>query len=361
MEKPWYPQQTEMDAPVALLKNFVHYINLRISKLTIENDVRSHPQYPQFSFDTLSGILQKWGLKAISYYWDLERLHQIPSPSVLFIHEEVAGVRIGNFVMFHSINNGMIEYLHPRKGWVLESADDFGKKWAQVAFSLAESEFPKGEIDFEEKERIFTERRKAHPDLRILDIKDDFLTGEECDYIVQLSVSKLKKSRVMTESHIEMNERSSYTADLMFPADILLNGIRKRASELTGMPESHVEVFQCVSYEAGQEYHNHYDTFDENTEFGKKTILEGGQRKYTLLVYLNDDFRGGNTYFPELDTLVSPKKGRAVIFDNLNKDLTVNRSALHAGLPVTGGRKFALNIWIRNKPAGDQLDMKDSG
>ena len=116
------------------------------------------------------------------------------------------------------------------------------------------------------------------------------------------------------------------------------------------MPENNFEFFQCLYYDPGQEYMNHYDTFDETSERGKKVVQETGQRKYTILAYLNDDFEGGGTYFPNLDLLVQPRKGRVVIFDNLDENGQVLKAAYHAGLPVTTGRKYAVNIWVRNKP-----------
>lgn len=69
-----------------------------------------------------------------------------------------------------------------------------------------------------------------------------------------------------------------------------------------------------------------------------------------MLAYLNDDFDGGATYFPNVDILVHPKKKRVVIFNNLDDNGKVIKTAFHAGLPVTKGRKYAVNIWVREKP-----------
>lgn len=41
------------------------------------------------------------------------------------------------------------------------------------------------------------------------------------------------------------------------------------------------------------------------------------RRQYTVLVYLNDDFIGGATEFPNLKRVVKPQKGKAVLFTNL--------------------------------------------
>ena len=57
----------------------------------------------------------------------------------------------------------------------------------------------------------------------------------------------------------------------------------------------------------------------------------GEQSLLTFMVYLNDDFDGGETNFGE--TRIKPKAGMVLIFDH---DL------LHEGCAVTKGRKYAL-------------------
>lgn len=53
----------------------------------------------------------------------------------------------------------------------------------------------------------------------------------------------------------------------------------------------------------------------------------------TLLMFLNDDFDGGYTEFPELPRVVEPRTGRALVFP---QDLA------HQGMPVSGGTKYVL-------------------
>jgi hypothetical protein len=59
-------------------------------------------------------------------------------------------------------------------------------------------------------------------------------------------------------------------------------------------------------YESGQRHGAHWDSVVE---------LAGGVRSaLTLVFYLNDDFLGGATDFPELGRAISPKRGRALLF-----------------------------------------------
>jgi prolyl 4-hydroxylase len=137
---------------------------------------------------------------------------------------------------------------------------------------------------------------------------------------------------------------------LVLPNDEILNLIKERAAAIIGMPATHFEFFQCVSYGPGQEFQSHYDTFDETTPEGSKTIQEEGQRKYTMLAYLNDDFEGGCTYFPDLDYLIQPKKGRVIMFENIDENGVIRKAAYHAGMPVKTGKKYAINMWVHTKP-----------
>lgn len=352
MEKPWFPQRNIADAPIALFKSFVTLLDWPISQPTVERDTTAHKDFPKLSDKAIMEILENWGIKTASYQIKPELLHQVPSLSFLFIEDVVNGdTKMTSIVLYHSLKGNVIEYLHPRKGWVFEDLNEFEKKWLKIVLSPVEFVEQKGETDFEEKEKAYNKAKFENPELKNIQLRDGFLTDSECEYIINLSQPIAQKSKLMAEKNIEGYGRTSHSAEFhIYPNDEILNGIRKRASEILKLPESHFEFFQCVSYEPKQEYQNHYDTFDEMSERGRKEIEESGQRKYTMLAYLNDDFDGGATYFPNVDVMVRPKKGRVVIFNNLDEQGNVIKAAYHAGLPVTRGKKYAINIWVRNKP-----------
>lgn len=349
MEKTWFPQQNRETATIALLKNLVFNFRLPISRLTIEKETREHPNFPVLAFEDISQILAKMKIGTIAFKTEIEKLDKTPKHSILIVKEQIEGVKTGSLVLFCGVEGDKVEYLHTRRGWVKESLKDFESKLGNVG--LAVDIIPsQAEPDIDAKEQEYVNKRNSNPDLKRVRIFNDFLTDEECKYIIDLSQERFNQSALMGETNIIDDGRTSYTADLVLPNDPVLEAIRKKAAQSIEIPETHFEYFQCVSYESTQEYMNHFDTFDETTERGKETINEHGQRKYTLLVYLNDDFEGGSTYFPNLDIKVEPKKGRVVVFDNLDENEKVKPAVLHAGLPVTTGRKYALNIWVRTKP-----------
>jgi prolyl 4-hydroxylase len=66
----------------------------------------------------------------------------------------------------------------------------------------------------------------------------------------------------------------------------------------------------------------------------------------TLLLYLNDDFEGGETRFPRATNAnfhngitIEPKKGTAVLFYSVLPDGNVDDLSQHSGQPVTKGEK----------------------
>ena len=86
---------------------------------------------------------------------------------------------------------------------------------------------------------------------------------------------------------------------------------------------------------------------------------EHGGRKYTVLIYLNDDYEGGETHFKILDTKIKGNTGDIVFFKNMLKDSQQSDpNSIHSGTPIKSGEKWLLNLWIRDRPYN--LDYSDS-
>lgn len=106
------------------------------------------------------------------------------------------------------------------------------------------------------------------------------------------------------------------------------------------------ENLQVVQYAPGGYFRPHYDEL--------KRLGEYYGRYATLLVYLNDDYQGGETCFPRLNRCIRPEKGKAILFKNTNRATgRILWHSYHEGRPVLGGaegddgtRKYILNLWI---------------
>ena len=72
-----------------------------------------------------------------------------------------------------------------------------------------------------------------------------------------------------------------------------------------------------------------------------------------MLVYLNEDYEGGETEFLASGRRFRGKTGDGLLFRNA--DLATGMpdpNSRHAGLPVTAGCKLIASRWIRQKPYG---------
>ena len=118
-------------------------------------------------------------------------------------------------------------------------------------------------------------------------------------------------------------------------------------SKIINIDSDHFERLQVVRYKPGQKYEAHWDACWEDhkcVEF----LKQGGQRYATFLLYLNDDFTGGETVFPRRNIKIKPVKGKSALFFNLEKDnKTKLDDSFHAGLPPVTGVKWMCNIWVR--------------
>ena len=112
-------------------------------------------------------------------------------------------------------------------------------------------------------------------------------------------------------------------------------------SELQIKP-NRLEPWQVTSYVAGQ-------GFDFHLDCGRWARHPSGERRRSILLYLHVPERGGQTFFRVLNIRIRPVVGRLVVWNNLLPNGNCNYAMVHAGLPVTRGRKVILTTWERER------------
>ena len=132
--------------------------------------------------------------------------------------------------------------------------------------------------------------------------------------------------------------------------DMVLAVLQERAARLLGVPISCHEPPNAISYEAGQEYRRHADFIEPSVPQFQAELQLLGQRVATVVTYLNEDFDGAETVFPDLDISFRGQSGDAVYFANVLPDGSPDYLTSHAALPPARGRKWVLSQWIRAKP-----------
>lgn len=179
---------------------------------------------------------------------------------------------------------------------------------------------------------------------------DHFLTPEECDQLIELARPRLVESEVY-ESAADTLDRSIRVSMQCWIHDTerhpLVEQLNRKIERIVNIPSSAYESLQIVRYQAGGFYRPHYDACNDTPDKCQRMNGNYGSQRYiTFLIYLNDEFEGGGTHFPDVSFTTRPKKGTAIMFFNTDPNGTVLKSALHGGEPIRKGEKWICNRWI---------------
>ncbi|KAK8717619.1 hypothetical protein V6N13_044880 [Hibiscus sabdariffa] len=207
----------------------------------------------------------------------------------------------------------------------------------------------------ENREKLWVEVISWEPRASIY---HNFLSAEECEYLINLAKPHMRKSTVVDSKTGKTGDRYVRVPEHFYLEDVISFFIMHSSSDSA---LEHGEGLQVLHYEVGQKYEPHHDYFKD--EFNTKN---GGQRMATVLMYLSDVEEGGETVFPsakgntsavpwwnELSECgkgglsVKPKMGDALLFWSMNPDATLDPSSLHGGCPVIRGNKWSSTKWMR--------------
>lgn len=176
------------------------------------------------------------------------------------------------------------------------------------------------------------EKTILHPEIFLI---ENFLTHEECDHYIELT-----KGQVFEEAKINMQGRQVMSKGIrnndrlmVFDNELAENLFQRAAGFLPQTHENYEvsgfnEMFRIYKYSTGQRFKMHRD--------GSYLRNEHEKSFYTFLIYLNDDFEGGETEFEGLFT-VAPKKGSALVF---------HHPLRHEGKTLISGLKYVLRTDI---------------
>ncbi len=178
------------------------------------------------------------------------------------------------------------------------------------------------------------------------------LTPLECDYLIAISTGLMQASKVVDASQADSINANYRTSDggVILPAhfDLPFISILRKLTNIAGIAPSKGEMVSLLRYRPGQEYKPHHDYLEiDDHDYSK--VQQCGQRKATLLTYLNTGFEGGETCFPELNLKHKGSTGDCLYFHNLDQSNNPAPKSLHAGQPVTSGEKWLATLWIREK------------
>lgn len=176
------------------------------------------------------------------------------------------------------------------------------------------------------------EKIELHPQIFLI---KDFLTESECDHYISLSQEKVfEEAKINVFGRQQMNKGIRNNDRLMIFDTAIAEEFFNKAEEF--IPQEHDgyqilnfnEMLRVYKYAPGQRFKMHRD--------GSYIRNEREKSFYTFMIYLNDDFEGGETEFENLFT-VAPKKGTALVF---------HHPLRHEGKTLVSGLKYVLRTDI---------------
>jgi len=165
-------------------------------------------------------------------------------------------------------------------------------------------------------------------------IINNFITEDDCDYIVGilngLDVFNLLESRGPSKVRIMRFKNK----DLNEIVEEYAIKTKKEIENFFKIQNSIVSDYGAFISKQGYSMDAHIDTIND---YGLFDYL-----KYSSVLYLNEEFDGGDIYFPNVNFSYSPKKGDLIIFPA--NDLEY----MHGVSKINTGSRHTLAYWYSN-------------
>ena len=173
----------------------------------------------------------------------------------------------------------------------------------------------------------------------------------ECRWLIEAARPRLERAIVYSnttgEQRIDPGRTNEFALFALADLDLIVEMIRARISATIGAPLPCLEVSQVLRYQVGEEFAPHCDFLDPKAHGPE--LARRGQRAATLLLYLNHDFKGGETSFEELKIEHRGQTGDALLFSNLDPSGNPEPRTKHWGRPPTSGEKWVFSQWVRDR------------
>lgn len=241
-----------------------------------------------------------------------------------------------------------------RRAWVYMTSAGIGTKANPTAARKMLGELAKEDrfaaVQLAFLDHVTCERRLAGVEPEILcpdpyiAIYRSLFSAAECRYLMLLGTPWMQRAMVVDEATGEGRLDPVRDADASsFPPlaeDLVVQAINGCIASASRTKPRWGEPLSILRYAPGQQYHPHHDAHGSD-----KSAL----RHWTALIWLNDDYEGGATHFPDVGVTVRGKIGDMLLFRNVTDAGAPDQRMMHAGLPVTSGVKWMASRWIRGR------------
>lgn len=184
------------------------------------------------------------------------------------------------------------------------------------------------------------------PDIRMF---HGLMSAEECAFLAGRAAPLFRPATIFHEGQqrfVRDPIRDSDAAGFPIVSESpFVHALNRRIAAASGTDVAQGETLQILRYAPGQQYRPHFDAIPGMAN----------QRIFTALVWLTDDYQGGETDFLDLDLAVQGARGDMLLFANALPDGRPDPATRHAGRPILDGTKLIASRWIRARPPDDPV------
>jgi hypothetical protein len=176
----------------------------------------------------------------------------------------------------------------------------------------------------------------------------NFITAEEASTIIDFvkSIEPWEDGGSDFWNNRSLNAINIYR-DMSPEIGKILYDIRQKLGEeiksLYGLPEVYPDLFQVVRWFPGMEQSPHADDMTDAMEHEKHLVEWFSHREYGAIIYLNDNYSGGHTYYPNQGFDIDPEVGKLAVHPG-------DPEHLHGVTKIEGNVRYTLaSFWTRDK------------
>jgi predicted 2-oxoglutarate/Fe(II)-dependent dioxygenase YbiX len=182
---------------------------------------------------------------------------------------------------------------------------------------------------------------------KLISVIPHFISRVQCDNFLRQTECKERSWLTVGDSSTSKADARIYKKDPMRVTERVHLGQQQKQAEAwfrhacqdhlpNALNPDWFEPPQMLSYGVGGKYAMHSDA--ENYCHESNRFYRFIDRDFSMLIYLNDDYRGGDLFFKGLNFHYQPQAGDLVIFPS-------NHIFSHESRPVIEGSKKALVSW----------------
>jgi hypothetical protein len=182
----------------------------------------------------------------------------------------------------------------------------------------------------------------------------DIVPDGVCRWLIEKARGRLTRALVYEalakKTTVHASRTNTAATFNLLDTDLVCVLAQLRMAACVDIPFRHLEPLSVLHYEEGQEITEHFDFVDPNVPNYEEQIATRGQRVVTFLIYLNDDYLGGETEFPRVGVSHKGRRGEGLFFVNALDDGAADLRTLHAGRSPASGAKWIVSQFMRDRP-----------